>query len=728
MWMPRFAYNKDGDILYIKQENSVAGTWQIPEIFSYKTETRDFGLAGVWVEYSPTTDYNKVNNMKGENNSYGFMANTIGVMAYADSLYDSNIVEKYVNSIVENSILLNEPTNKNRSILKIINTNKPEPIKAKAYYDEIEAKIKIEVIYTQNGISKIINSRGEILSENLLTADTGDEVIGNKVYKFIVIDNLLNLKQITVNVTGLDIYIIENEEDLKLFQNAVNNRKTTVNTKAYQIADVKMNEGKYEINSETGDITFAEDAEKWIGITSYYYGKYYGNNHTISGIYGSEGLFSYCDGAEIRDLGIINSYITPSSISGAIIESAKNNTILENCYSEATIKSGYNYIGGLIGKAESGAIVRKCYNKGKVSGGECTGGLIGYGSNVKIEDSYNVGAIKGYDCTGGISGFLTDNSSIKNCCNIGKSIDGYEKVAGISGVIHDTTVSNCYNVTNINGSYGYVAGIAGEGSGRNVSITKCYNIGNITGSDHFVAGIVGTVTYYSETNIVSNCYNKGNVEGRVEVAGIVGRGTANYCYNTGEVTGSQEIGGIIGRNQNENTTCMYLYNAGNVTATSSYIGGIIGMSDGTINHSYNIGNIISSYRYAGGIVGYNYGTISYCYNSGLIDGKSYAGGIAGSNSSGSISGSYYKTDTASKGTGSGTDSGAYVTDNMPSILSVVGSSYFKNDSYNINNELPILSWQTDNDKLNLINGNNAFVEDTEGINNGYPLLAWQVKE
>ena len=51
---------------------------------------------------------------------------------------------------------------------------------------------------------------------------------------------------------------------------------------------------------------------------------------------------------------------------------------------------------------------------------------------------------------------------------------------------------------------------------------------------------------------------------------------------------------------------------------------------------------------------------------------------------------------------------------------------YKEDTYNINNGLPILAWQTDNDNLNLINGDNAFVEDTEGINNGYPLLAWQV--
>lgn len=52
--------------------------------------------------------------------------------------------------------------------------------------------------------------------------------------------------------------------------------------------------------------------------------------------------------------------------------------------------------------------------------------------------------------------------------------------------------------------------------------------------------------------------------------------------------------------------------------------------------------------------------------------------------------------------------------------------FWKND-IGINDGYPILAWQTDNDKFNLINGDNAFVEDTEGVNGGYPILKWQVK-
>lgn len=63
---------------------------------------------------------------------------------------------------------------------------------------------------------------------------------------------------------------------------------------------------------------------------------------------------------------------------------------------------------------------------------------------------------------------------------------------------------------------------------------------------------------------------------------------------------------------------------------------------------------------------------------------------------------------------------------MPTIISVVDRGFIE-DTNNISNGYPILSWQTENDKLNLINEDNAFVEDIEEINGEYPILAWQEK-
>ena len=233
MWIPRYAYNEAGEIIYIKQGHSVAGTWTIPETFIHKTDKIDFSLSGIWVEYKPLTSKSavttKVKEMTGEENKYGFIANIVGVSATDDPLIQTTI-ERYINIIGNDAIIvppINDTENTYRTILNVVDTNKPEPIKAKAYYDENEEKNKIEVMYKTNAIEKIIDVKGKILSQNSTTADTGDEVIGNKVYKYIIIDNKGNQKEIILEVSGLDIYIIENLDDLKLFRNAVNAGKTT---------------------------------------------------------------------------------------------------------------------------------------------------------------------------------------------------------------------------------------------------------------------------------------------------------------------------------------------------------------------------------------------------------------------------------------------------------------------------------------------------------------------
>ena len=290
IWIPRFAYNNQGEVLYIKQGCSIAGTYTIPEIFTYKTETRDLSLAGIWVEYTPLANASavntKVNYMQGENNKYGFIANTIGINANSENSYKT-MIETYIANTVGVGVLddpssmeyqntveadesrrpqINEISNPNRTILKITNSNILEPIMAIAHYDETIEKIKIEVTYRTNAITKIIDKTGKTLSENSTIADTGDEVIGNKIYSYTIIDNLGNQKEISVSVSGLDVYIIENEADLKFFRDAVNNGKTTSKTKAYQIADVIMNEEGFTTNLETGEIIYLGSIASWTPI------------------------------------------------------------------------------------------------------------------------------------------------------------------------------------------------------------------------------------------------------------------------------------------------------------------------------------------------------------------------------------------------------------------------------------------------------------------------------
>lgn len=229
-------------------------------------------------------------------------------------------------------------------------------------------------------------------------------MIGNKVYKYIVIDNKNNQKEITVEVTGLNIYIIANEQDLKLFRDAVNANKTNSSTIANQVADVYMNEGKYTINEETGDITFNSDAEQWspIGTSSYNYkGKYYGNNHTISGIYinGTSypyGLFGYANNCTIQELKVVNSCIIGRNYVGGIIGYNDESPIkISNCYTNAKI-NGSSYVGGIIGCSKaSGTIIEDCINEGSVLGTRYIGGILGYQVDGSTTNCYNEGFIRG---------------------------------------------------------------------------------------------------------------------------------------------------------------------------------------------------------------------------------------------------------------------------------------------------------------------------------------------
>ena len=75
--------------------------------------------------------------MNKEDNIYGLIANTVGINAR------SYLSESWLPYLRELSAKQTEgpfdaidiPSNTNRTILKIIDTGKPEPIKAKAYYD-----------------------------------------------------------------------------------------------------------------------------------------------------------------------------------------------------------------------------------------------------------------------------------------------------------------------------------------------------------------------------------------------------------------------------------------------------------------------------------------------------------------------------------------------------------------------------------------------------------------
>ena len=181
--------------------------------------------------------------------------------------------------------------------------------------------------------------------------------------------------------------------------------------------------------------------------------------------------------------------------------------------------------------------------------------------------------------------------------------------------------------TNINGRW--VGGIVGankkEGTIRNV-----YFSGTVKGEES-VGGIAGG---QNAGGIIENAYNKGEIIGYRTVGGIVGT----------------NLGGVRSSDSSLFGTVRNTYNSGTVSASDLYSGGIAGKNAGNIENVYSDANAsISGKSYVGGIVGRNYtddtytGEIVNAYNAGSVSGTgNYIGGIVGDGIRGEVTNSFYK--------------------------------------------------------------------------------------
>jgi len=440
-------------------------------------------------------------------------------------------------------------------------------------------------------------------------------------------------------------------------------------------ADTTTLSGNYILMN---DITFTSAnniAFVPIGSSNPYYfsGIFDGNGHVISGMNVNisssssavyAGLFGCVSGAQIMNLGVVDSTITATSSSssssayaGGIVGEA-DSAIISNCYNTGNVSasctgtsSTYAYAGGIAGCGEV-ITISNCYNTSSVSSSLYAGGIVGsvYLGSAIITNCYNTGDVSAsatssynYASAGGIVGIVSGSATISNCYNTGdvsatpSSSDAY--AGGIVGCANMAIITNCYNTGDVSAtssSYNaYAGGIVGDGS---ATISNCYNTGSVSASNtslspSFIYAYAGGIAG-SGGGIISNCYNTGDVTASNTsssyyayaggIVGCVGYGSAiiSNCYNTGDVSASS-------------TSTLSSYYA--------YAGGIAGSGGGIISNCYNTGDVTASntssnsVAYAGGIVGDGSATIiTNCYNTGDVSGSATssnsaasAGGIAG---------------------------------------------------------------------------------------------------
>jgi Secretion system C-terminal sorting domain/The GLUG motif len=227
---------------------------------------------------------------------------------------------------------------------------------------------------------------------------------------------------------------------------------------------------------------------------------------------------------------------------------------------------------------------------------------------------------------------------------------------------------------------------AGNYDGQGFVIDSLY-INNSTGLGGSYD--LGLFAYTSTSAVIKNVgMTNVNISGYDFVGALVAYDSATVmnCYSTGKVYSNQgDCGGLIGQN---NGTIETSFSSCAVSGGSNYsTGGLVGYTPtGTIINCYSTGEVNASGPGAGGLVGQNSGTavVDDCYTVSKVTGSSPYGGLIGAYFGGTITRSFYNTDSTSSGTASGTGES---TANMQTESTYTDSSWDFSSTWSINSLL-----------------------------------------
>ncbi len=283
----------------------------------------------------------------------------------------------------------------------------------------------------------------ENASENVVSQDgmLGEKILGTYI-------SLKNVGEAQLaKISYFNIATIENPEWTTNFF-TIYNMDDLSNVKNNLSANYVLMKDIQESDNFTNGVLKEIPEVEWqpLGV---FKGNFYGNNHSISGLYVNSnnsyvGLFSQIDGS-VTNLTIKDSYISSSNSNayvGAFAGYVYNGTV-KYCHNVNTTVVSQKYAGGIIGVAYKNPYY--CSNSGDITSVQYAGGIVGMGM-VEVMQSYNTGTIKSGNSAGGICG---DGGAI-NCYNLGSVSAPY--AGGIAGNATLSSVKNCYNGGVISGA------------------------------------------------------------------------------------------------------------------------------------------------------------------------------------------------------------------------------------------------------------------------------------
>lgn len=382
----------------------------------------------------------------------------------------------------------------------------------------------------------------------------------------------------------------------------------TFNGNGYEISDLFQNQtatvlGLFGIIGTGASVQNVKLKDFDITSTRYDWNAYTG---TLAGK-----VYSYIKDIDVIDAEV-TSYYNPGGIAGIIRNGrADNVSVIGNVNLAVYVGS----IGGAFAQASGARITNGYANtvlRNNAGYGGYAGGFIGSATNGSwLERIASKGSMYGFEySSGGIASSLSGfGIGLTNEMNVSSAGTGWGYTGGIIGSLFPgAMLIDVYNKGSVQGANG-TGGIVGYAS-SNVFISKARNIGDVSGSSN-VGGIIGDSSSNGERSI-SQSFNKGDITGTSsKVGGLVGShrdgSTISDSYSTGAVTGVNSVGGIAG----------YVYNSG-------------------IKRSFASGNVNATGSNAGGLFGYFFNDDSYesqiisSFSSGIVTiGGSHIGGLVG---------------------------------------------------------------------------------------------------
>lgn len=349
--------------------------------------------------------------------------------------------------------------------------------------------------------------------------------------------------------------------------------------------------------------------------------------------------------------------------------------------------------------------------------GQTNGGSFGAVCGAFYGDAKNIYIQGSLSSSGGSLGGAfgsAGTSTINNITiNISLSKTG-TYTGGLAGTSSTASISNItiYIPEGINCGTDSCGGLIGEVTST-ATLKNIISYANLTcGSSGVCGGLVGYINNAGAT--ITNATVYGNVSSTTtSVGGLVGssKGIIKNSSAYGDVSGTSSVGGFAGGSSGTIDSCK---SSGDVYGSSSNVAGFVGSLSGTVNNSYSTGNVVlsSSSARVGGFIGdTSSGNAHNSYAIGNVTNGASASGDTGGFVGEAVT-ITFKNCFSTGGASGGSKIGIFGGDNDgATITNVYGNNHTRN---------PDVMWGSGTSTGTAISNNQAYFYD---ISNA-PLSSW----